>query len=192
MRRLRAGLVFGLVLMLFYVAVRGSAAAWEPYEETMRGESIGWAARCGGQALDVPGYRVLGAVAGATWALNHGDAAALVVVGLPMAALFVLGLVLGLVHRPRTRPPMHAPSAPAEVHCGQSLALIALAVALVGMAAYGFVTGFIAVVIGLRARRHMPKAVAGRGWALLAVMLGTVEALAWLAVLVTTWHPTEA
>lgn len=225
MRRIRTGLAYGLVVALWYVAVRGSAAAWAPMEETLAGASIGWAARCGGQALDAPGYRLLDAAVGANWALNQRDPAALLVVAVPVVALFGLGFLVGLIRGPgqlgdstggvsapsphpfptgmgskgegfptlrSPDPPAEGPEAAAEARFGRSLAVIALALALAGAAAYGFVTGFGAVVVGLRARRHLPRGASGRRLAALAVAIGTLDALAWMAVLVTAWHPREA
>lgn len=186
----RTGLRWGLVAMLFYAAVRGSAAAWAPYDETLKGESIGWAARCGGQLLDAPGYRLLDAAAGGAWALNHRDAAALAVAGMWLGLLFALGFAAGSLRGGGAVEGCRFPLERAEARFGRSLALIALAAALAGVAAYGFVTGFLAVVVGLEARKYLAGGTRGRGWATLAVALGTLEALVWLGRLVTAWHPT--
>ena len=67
---------------------------------------------------------------------------------------------------------------------------LALALAAVGWAAYGFLVGPVAVVMGLRARRLLPAG-KGRGRAGLAVVLGALEALAWLAALLLKWHPRQ-
>jgi hypothetical protein len=189
--RLTTGLKFGLVAALFYAAVRGSAAAWAPMEAMMH-ESVGWAAQRGAYALDMPGHHVLTAWKGENWAHNNPDPAALLVVALPMAALSLLGFMAGVAVGPGRRATLDPERDAGEVRVGGSLAVSAFALALAGTAGYGFLTGFVAVVLAFRAWRHLPRGARGRCAAVLAVLLGAFDSLAWIVVLVTTWHPRDA
>lgn len=184
--KVRSGLTVGLVVMLGYVAIRGSAAAWAPFEALPL--SIGWAARCGGQVLDIPGYGVLDAVKGAAWKFNHEPAAALAVLLMSLGAWFAVGFVAGLLRTPG-HGDAEEPVDRAEERVGRSLAWIALALAVVGTAAYGFVTGFAAVVVGVQARRHLVRGAQGRRLSGVAIALGTAVALVWITVLLTDWVP---
>ncbi len=193
--RFVTGLKFGLVAMLFYVAIRGSAAAWAPLGSSDL--PVGWAAECGGRLLDIPGHLILNRWKGENWALQPGDErrpgnrdlAALFVVALPMAGCFGLGFLAGLIRGPGKRVDLDREMDDGELRVGRSLALLALALAFAGMAGYGFVTGFVAVVVALRARRHLPRHALGRAAAAWALLLGTLDAFAWIVILVTFWHP---
>jgi hypothetical protein len=183
MRRIAAGLRYGLVAMLFYAAVRGSAASWEHLEVV--GPSVGWAAAQGARLLDMPGHRVLLAWKGESWGPNHPDEAALFVVALPVGLVFIVGFGVGLLVPRRVRRELPEAEAAVEARFGRTLALGAVALALVGAKAYGFLLGFLAVVAALLARRHLPPRTPGRWLTVVAIGLGTLASLAWLFLLVT-------
>jgi len=214
MHRIATGLKVGLVLALLYAAARGSAAAWVPLEqatawgrfddtvadaggsEWVREPPVVWAAARGARLLDMPSHRILDRTVGAAWAVNHPRVAPLAVVAIPVVVLSLLGFLIGLtIPRPApvTEPGVDEPTAMAlaqwEARYGRTLAVVAFALAVVGTAAYGFVTGFVAVVVAFRARRHLAKGVSGRFLTALTVLIGALEALAWLAALVSEYHP---